>query len=264
MSTTTTAQQYVKLRMEDRVAVVTIDHAPVNALSSAVMSELAATIDQLGADDNVKAIVITGNGMAFVAGADINEIAAIDSPTKAKDLVSGGQSVFSKIENLKKPVIAAINGVALGGGLELALACHIRIASDRAKLGLVEINLGIMPGFGGTVRLPRVVGWAKATEMILTAETVSAQDAYRIGLVNKVVPEGDTVKNAVGMAKKIAGFGAMAIGAILTSLNEGRELSVERHLEREADLFAGLSATADMREGVTAFKEKRRPTFTDK
>ena len=264
MSTTALAQQYVKLRMEDKVAVVTIDHAPVNALSTPVMNELSALLDAVAADDNVKAIVLTGNGMAFVAGADINEIGAIQGPDQAKTLVSGGQSVFSKLENLKKPVIAAINGVALGGGLELALACHIRIASDRAKLGLVEINLGIMPGFGGTVRLPRVVGWAKATEMILSADTITAQEAFRIGLVNKVVPEGDVVKQALGMAKKISGFGAKAIGAILTSLNDGRELSVEDHLTREADLFAGLTETADMREGVSAFKEKRRPNFTDK
>ena len=164
---TTATQQYVKVRMEDKVAVVTIDHAPVNALNTPTMGELAATFEQLGNDANVKAIVLTGNGMAFVAGADINEIAAIENPVQAKELVSQGQKVFSMIEKLKKPVIAAINGVALGGGLELALACHIRIASDRAKLGLVEINLGIIPGFGGTVRLPRVVGWAKATEMIL-------------------------------------------------------------------------------------------------
>jgi enoyl-CoA hydratase len=260
---TTATQQYVKLRMEDRVAVLTIDHPPVNALNSATMAEASALIDQVAADPAVKAVIITGNGMAFVAGADINEIAALGDPDSARALVREGQQVLSKLENLKKPVIAAINGVALGGGLELALACHIRIASDRAKLGLVEINLGIMPGFGGTARLPRVVGWAKATEMILTADTITAQEAYRIGLVNKVVPEGDVVKQALGLAKKITGFGGKAIEAIMTSLNEGRELSLEQHLEREADLFGGLTETKDMREGVAAFKEKRRPAFTD-
>jgi len=260
---TTATQQYVKLRMEDRVAILTIDHPPVNALNSATMAELSGAIDQVAADPAVKAVIITGNGMAFVAGADINEIAALGDSASARALVREGQLVFSKLENLKKPVIAAINGVALGGGLELALACHIRIASDRAKLGLVEINLGIMPGFGGTARLPRVVGWAKATEMILTADTITAQEAYRIGLVNKVVPEGDVVKQALGLAKKITGFGGKAIEAIMTSLNEGRELSLEQHLERESDLFAGLTETKDMREGVAAFKEKRRPSFTD-
>jgi enoyl-CoA hydratase/carnithine racemase len=260
---TTATQQYVKLRIDDRVAVVTIDHAPVNALNTATMNELAAVVDQVAADPQVKAVVLTGNGMAFVAGADINEIAALTDPASAKELVQGGQGVFSKLENLKKPVIAAINGVALGGGLELALACHLRIASDRAKLGLVEINLGIMPGFGGTARLPRVVGWAKATEMMLTADTITAQEAFRVGLVNKVVPEGDVLKQALGLAKKITGFGGKAIEAIMTSLNEGRELSLEAHLEREASLFAGLTETKDMREGVSAFKEKRRPAFTD-
>jgi enoyl-CoA hydratase/carnithine racemase len=260
---TTATQQFIKVRMEDKVAVVTIDHPPVNALNTVTMGELDAQIQQLGADPAVKAIVITGNGMAFVAGADINEIAALSDPAAAKELVRGGQQVFSRIESLKKPVIAAINGVALGGGLELALACHIRIASDRAKLGLVEINLGIMPGFGGTVRLPRVVGWAKATEMMLTADTITAQEAFRVGLVNKVVPESDVVKQAVGMAKKISGFGAKAIAAILHSQDQGRTMTVEQHLEHEAELFSQLTLTADMKEGVSAFKEKRRPNFTD-
>ncbi|HEY9724694.1 MAG TPA: enoyl-CoA hydratase [Oscillatoriaceae cyanobacterium] len=262
MSTATS--QFVKLRMEEKVAVVTIDNPPVNALNSGTMSEFATLLDQLEADPNVKAIVVTGNGMAFVAGADINEIAAISSPDEAKALVRKGQQVLDRLEALKKPVIAAINGVALGGGLELALACHIRIASDRARLGLVEINLGIMPGFGGTQRLPRVVGWSKATEMMLTADNITAQEAYRIGLVNKVVPEGDVVKQALGLAKKISSFGAKAIEAILTSLEYGRNHSLAESLEKESDLFAGLTQTADMREGVTAFKEKRRPNFTDK
>lgn len=262
MSTAT--QQFVKLRVEDRVAVVTIDHPPVNALNSATMGELDAVIDQLAADASVKAVVITGNGMAFVAGADINEIAQIGSADEARDLVSKGQAVFSKLEALKKPVIAAINGVALGGGLELALACHIRIVSDRARLGLPEINLGIIPGFGGTARLPRVVGWSKATEMILTGDHITAQEAFRVGLVNKVVPEGDVVKQALNLAKKISGFGAKAIEAAMGSLEYGRDHSLSEHLAEEANLFAQVSQTADMKEGTSAFKEKRRPNFQDK
>lgn len=267
MSTATS--QYVKLRMEEKVAVVTIDNPPANALNSATMSELNAVIDQIEADANIKAVVITGASAGgpvsiFVAGADIKEIAGISEPAQAKELVSRGQQVFDRLENLKKPVIAAINGIALGGGLELALACHIRIASDRAKMGLVEINLGIMPGFGGTQRLPRVVGWAKATEMMLTADQITAQEAYRIGLVNKVVPETDVTKQAIGLAKKISGFSAKAIEAILTSLEFGRNHNLAESLDKESDLFAGLTQTSDMREGVSAFIEKRRPNFQDK
>jgi enoyl-CoA hydratase/carnithine racemase len=261
---TTATQQFVKLRIDEKVAVITIDHPPVNALNTATMSELSALIDQVGSDDAIKAIVITGNGMAFVAGADINEIAQISSPEQAKELVSSGQAVFHKIETQRKPVIAAINGVALGGGLELAMACHIRICSDRAKLGLPEISLGIIPGFGGTVRLPRLVGYSKATQMMLTDDKITAQEAYRVGLVNKVVPESDVMKESLGMAKKITGFGAKAIEAIMESLDYGRNHTVEESLANEAQLFARVSQTSDMKEGVTAFKEKRRPNFQDK
>jgi enoyl-CoA hydratase len=267
MSTATS--QFVKLRLEDKVAVVTIDNPPANALNSATMSEFEALLDQIESDPAIKAVVLTGANAGgpvaiFVAGADIKEIAGITDPEQAKALVSKGQGVLNRLENLKKPVIAAINGITLGGGLELALACHIRIASDRAKLGLVEINLGIMPGFGGTQRLPRVVGWAKATELILTADQITAQEAYRIGLVNKVVPESDVVKQAIGLAKKISGFSGKAIEAILTSLEFGRNHNLAESLDKESDLFAGLTQTQDMREGVTAFIEKRRPNFQDK
>lgn len=261
---TTATNQFVKVSVQDKVAVVTIAHPPVNSLNSATMGELDATFTQLATDAGVKAIVLTGEGMAFVAGADINEIAAIQDPAEAKALVSQGQRVLDKIEALKKPVIAAINGVALGGGLELAMACHMRVASDRARLGLVEINLGIMPGFGGTVRLPRIVGVAKAAELILQAEQITAQEAYRIGLVNKVVPESDVVKQAVNIGKKIAGFGGKAIEAIMTSLEFGQDNTLEASFNKEADLFAGLTLTSDMREGLDAFKSKRRPNFQDK
>lgn len=267
MSTATS--QFVKLRLEDKVAVVTIDNPPANALNSATMNEFNAVLDQIESDANIKAVVLTGAMSGgpvaiFVAGADIKEIAGITNPDEAKELVRRGQLVLDRLEQLKKPVIAAVNGLALGGGLELALACHMRIASDRAKMGLVEINLGIMPGFGGTQRLPRVVGWAKATEMILTADQITAQEAYRIGLVNKVVPESDVTKQAIGLAKKISGFSAKAIEAILSSLEFGRNNNLDASLQKEADLFAGLTQTSDMREGVTAFIEKRRPNFQDK
>jgi enoyl-CoA hydratase/carnithine racemase len=264
MTMSTATQQYVKWRLEDRVAIVTIDHAPVNALNTATMNELSAVIDEVAADDRVKAVIITGNGMAFVAGADINEIAAIQNADEAVRLVKGGQAVFDKIESLTKPVIAAINGVALGGGLELAMACHVRVASDRAKMGQPEINLGIIPGFGGTQRLPRLVGWAKATELLLTADNITAQEAFRIGLVNKVVPESDVLKQSLGLAKKITGFGAQAISAIMEALAYGRSHDLADSLDREAQLFGRVAETQDKKEGVAAFKEKRRPNFSDR
>lgn len=259
---TTLAQQYVKVKVEEGVALVTLDHAPVNALSSPVMTELNATIDELNANDEVKVLVITGNGMAFVAGADINEIGGLTDAASAKELVMGGQGVFNKIEGLHKPVIAAINGFCLGGGMELAMACHMRIISDRARMGQPEINLGVIPGFGGTQRLPRIVGWAKATELILTADQLTAQEAYRIGLVNKVVPEGDVVKQAMMLAKKIANFGGLAIQATMKALEFGAANELPSSLEKEAELFAGLVGSNDMKEGVGAFLGKRRPNFS--
>jgi enoyl-CoA hydratase/carnithine racemase len=261
---TTATLQNVKIKIEEQIAVLTIDHAPVNSLNAATMTDLDTAITELGNNPDVKAIVITGNGMAFVAGADINEIAAITNPEDAKTLVRRGQMVFDKIEQSKKPVIAAINGVALGGGMELAMACHMRIASDRAKMGQPEINLGIIPGFGGTQRLPRIVGWAKATELLLTADQITAQEAFRIGLVNKVVPESDVMKNALGLAKKITFFGGKAIEATMEALEFGRQNDLDSSLIKEADLFAGLTLTADKEEGLKAFKEKRRPVFTNK
>lgn len=174
----------------------------------------------------------------------------------------GGQGVFNKIEGLHKPVIAAINGFCLGGGMELAMACHMRIISDRARMGQPEINLGVIPGFGGTQRLPRIVGWAKATELILTADQLTAQEAYRIGLVNKVVPEGDVVKQAMMLAKKIANFGGLAIQATMKALEFGAANELPSSLEKEAELFAGLVGSNDMKEGVGAFLGKRRPNFS--
>lgn len=260
----TTATQFVKLRVEERVAVITIDNPPVNALNTQTMTELHAAFMQANEDDAVKAIVLTGNGMAFVAGADINEIAQISSADLAVELVTKGQGLLSFIEGLRKPVIAAINGVALGGGLELAMACHVRYISDRAKLALPEITLGIIPGFGGTQRLSRIVGPAKATEMMLTGEMITAQEAFRVGLVNKVVPEGDVVKQALGLAKKISGFGKHAIAGILEAVDQGRNSTLEEGLKAEAQIFGCVSQTADMKEGTSAFKEKRRPNFQDK
>ena len=258
-------RQYVKIVCEDRVAIITIDHAPVNALNNTVLDELAAVVEEVVADSNVKAAIVTGGGqMAFVAGADINEFTKLTTPETAKEFIAKGQSTFNKIENSPKPFIAAINGVALGGGMELALACHMRIAGDRVRLGQPEINLGIIPGWGGTQRLTRIVGPAKASELILTGDNFTAQEAYRLNLVNKVVPGGEVLKTAKDLAKKVASKGAMAIAAAMDSISKARDAELDAGLAVEATNVVNLVGTEDAKEGITAFLTKRQPVFKDK
>ncbi len=258
-------RQYIKISIEEDIATITIDRPPVNALSTETMQELDSAIDELNANQSVKAIVITGAGSyAFVAGADVTEIAKITTPQVGKELALKGQSVLNKIEGLRKPVIAAINSVCLGGGNELAMACHMRIASDRARFGQPEINLGIIPGFGGTQRLARLCGASKARELVLTGDMITAQEALRIGLVNRVVPDGEVLKQAKGLAKKIASKGAVAVRLAEQAISEGMETSLKEGLKKEAELFGEVCKTEDMKEGVKAFLEKRQPKFQHK
>lgn len=257
--------QNIKYGVQDMMAVIAIDHPPANAFDMRTMAELEAAFDEACGSPAVKAIIITGAGQfAFVAGADINEIKELaSSQDEIRQFMQKGQALFTKIENSQKPVIAAVNAVALGGGLELCLACHMRIAGDKARFGLPEINLGIIPGWGGTQRLPRVVGKGKAIEMILTGDIINAQEAYRINLVNKVVPATAVVKEAMGLAKKITEKGALAVAAALDAINTGSDLPLDQGLERELENISRVAMSNDAREGVTAFLEKRRPIFTD-
>ena len=261
--------QNIRTEVEDRIALLTIDHPPVNSFNTEVVTELDEAVDELMADDEVKAIVVTGGGTnAFVAGADIPEIRELlESPegdyAEARAFIERGQGVHRKIETATKPVIAAINGFCLGGGLELAMACHMRICSDRARLGQPEMNLGLIPGWGGTQRLPRIVGKGKALEMILTGDMITAQEAYRIGLVNKVVPAGAILKEARGLARKIVSKSKFPVAATLRAVTEGLEVTVEEGLEIEKKQFVGLADTEDIREGLSAFLEKRQPEFKD-
>ena len=258
-------RQFVKTTIEDRVAIITLDHPPVNALNAATMRELSEAIDEIIANPEAKAAVITGAGpIAFVAGADINEFTTITTAQQAIEAAQRGQAVFNKIECSPKPFIAAINGVALGGGMELALACHMRIIGDRAKIGQPEINLGIIPGWGGTQRLPRLVGRAKAIEWILTGDQITAQEAYRLNVVNKVVPGGEVLRTARDLGKKIAQKGAVTIRAALDAITNGSARPLAEGLAYEANQFAVLFETEDMREGVRAFLEKRQPVFRDR
>ncbi len=257
--------QNAKYTVEDRIAIVTLDHPPVNAFDTQTVQDLNAAVDMASEDEDVKVVILTGAGrMAFVAGADINEINEITDADHAMQLARAGQGVFNKIEKAKKPFIAAINGVCLGGGLELAMACHLRVAGDRARIGQPEINLGIIPGWGGTQRLARIVGPSKAAEMILTGDPITAQEAYRLGLVNKVVPMGDVLKEAKGLARKIANKSAVAISGAMEAIERGRHLMLAEGLEVEIEQFGAISQSEDMKEGVQAFLQKRPPQFKDR
>ncbi len=257
--------QFVKVAVEDRLAIVTIDRPPVNALSRQVVQELDQCLEGLKTDDAVKAVILTGGGsFAFIAGADVKEIAQLGSGQEAAQVAAVGQAVIMKIQRLGKPVIAAINGVCLGGGNELAMACHLRVTGDRARFGQPEISLGIIPGFGGTQRLPRLIGKAKATELILTGEVISAQEAHRLGLVNYVVPQDQVMKVAKDLARKIASKGRVAVREALEAIEQGLEQSLDKGLANEANAFGRVAATEDAKEGVKAFLEKRQPQFKDK
>ena len=257
--------QYFKISKEEGVTTIVLDNPPVNVLNQKVMKELDQLLETLKEDAETKVIVLTSQGtQAFIAGADIVEFRHIASAPQAEQLARQGQATFNKIETMTKPVIAAIQAICLGGGNELIMACHIRIASDRARFGQPEIHLGIIPGFGGTQRLPRIVGPSRATEMILTGDMITAQEAFRIGLVNRVVPDQELLKQAKGLAKKIASKGLPAIQQALFLIGQSCRLSLEEGLKEEAAGFRKICETEDMKEGVTAFLEKRQPQFKNR
>jgi enoyl-CoA hydratase/carnithine racemase len=256
--------QFLNIAIDSKVATVTINNPPVNALSNALLQELSATLDELKANKDVKVLVITGSGPVFVAGADIKEFTQLTTPEAGRKATAVGQAVFMKIERLEKPVIAAINGVCLGGGMELAMACHIRMCSDHARLGQPEINLGIIPGFGGTQRMPQLVGRGKAIEWILTGDNIPPQDAKTLGLVNHVVPEAEVLRQTQGLAKKIAMKPAVALAQALKAMTLGPEqFHLDEGMKLESEMFARCTESPDLKEGVMAFIEKRQPKFTD-
>jgi enoyl-CoA hydratase len=250
--------EMLQVERDGAVAVVTIARPKVlNALNAATIAELGQAFDALGADETVRAIVLTGAGeKSFVAGADINEL-AVQTPVQGKEHAAAGQRVFDRIEALGKPVIAAINGFALGGGCELAMACTLRIAADTARLGQPEINLGLLPGYGGSQRLPRLVGRGVALELLLTGDMISAARAFEIGLVNRVVPAADLLAEARKLAGVLAGKAPVAVRYILEAVHHGAELPLTDAQHVEATLFGLVASTDDMREGTRAFLEKR-------
>ena len=272
----------VETRTEGNVSIITLSNPPMNVLCSQLLEELSAALDGI-AGNGTKVVVLTGAGRAFVAGADISEMKPMDKD-QAVAFARAGQGVFSKLESFPKPVIAAVNGFALGSGTELALACDIRIASEAAKFGQPEVNLGVIPGFGGTQRLARLIGAGKAMELILTADIINAKAAQSIGLVQQVVEgykkdeNGERLKNergkpiqdnepvvaaAITMGEKIAGKGPAAIRWAKEAINRGIDTDLGAGLGIEADLFGNCFTTQDQKEGMGAFLEKRKPEFKD-
>jgi enoyl-CoA hydratase len=259
------AYENVKADTRDGILFLTLDRPKVlNALNAATVEEIYQVFSAARDDQAVKAVIVTGAGeKAFVAGADIGELAT-KSPITGKETSERGQFIFSFIERFPKPVIAAINGFALGGGCELALACHIRIASEKAQIGLPEVTLGIIPGYGGTQRMARLLGKAKALELICTGDRVSAAEAERIGLVNKVVPAEQLMAAAEEMARKIMSRGPLAIRAAIEAVMSGSEMPSQEGQFLEATLFGLLCASEDTKEGMKAFLEKRQANFKGK
>jgi enoyl-CoA hydratase len=248
--------------LTDGIARITVNRAEkLNALNAVVFGELSDAVTRIETDSAVRGVIVTGAGSkAFVAGADIAELTE-QGVSGGRNRALLGQQVFRRLERCGKPVVAAINGFALGGGCELAMACHLRIASENARFGQPEVKLGIAPGYGGTVRLPRLVGKARALELLLTGEMIDAQEAQRIGLVNRVVPADRLLAEAETLLKSILANGPLAVRACLEAVEAGLAMGVDEALLLEAGHFGLLSATEDMREGTTAFLEKRKPSF---
>jgi enoyl-CoA hydratase len=252
----------LRLHVSERIGTLTV-HRPdkLNALNAATFDELDGAIDYLVSSPEVGGIIVTGAGRAFVAGADISELAALDA-NGAHALSRRGQAVFAKIEASHKPVIAAVNGFALGGGCELAMACHLRIAGDLAKFGLPEVKLGFIPGYGGTQRLPRLVGPGHAAQLLLTGEIIDAQEAARIGLVNRVVPAAELMSVAEGMMRQMLGNAPQALSRVLDAIRRAVDAPPSALFDLESGSFASLADTEDAREGTAAFLAKRPPRFS--
>ena len=261
----TAAYENILVESADAVATITINRPKVlNALNGQTLDELRRAILAMRADDSVRCVIITGAGeKSFIAGADINEL-AVQTPTSGREHARSGQHILDLIENLGKPVIAAINGFALGGGCELAMACTIRLASDTARLGQPEVNLGIIPGYAGTQRLARLIGRGRALELLLTGDHVTAAEAHRLGLVNRVVPAADLMNEARKLATSLAAKAPVAVRYILDAVNKGLDMGFGDAQVFEATLFGLVSSTDDMREGTRAFLEKRKAEFKGK
>ena len=261
MTATASNQSPVAYDVADRIATITVNRPDkLNALNEETIVALGDAIERARHDDEVGGVILTGAGRAFVAGADISQFPTMDEDA-AREFALRGQTIFRRFEVSPKPTIAAVNGFALGGGCELAMACHVRIAADVAKLGQPEVKLGIIAGYGGTQRLPRLVGKGRALQLLLTGETIDAQEAFRIGLVNAVVPAGELMAAARRMMGQMLGNGPGALALTIATIDRGMDLPLEEGIALEAENFAACARTDDMREGARAFLEKRSPRF---
>lgn len=249
---------------EHGIALMEINNPPMNALSTPVLSDIRETVMKAINDDSVRVVVFTGAGKAFIAGADITEVKAQNRAVDGSTYLENGHDLFNLIENAEKPFIAAINGFCLGGGMEFALACHIRLADETAQLGLPEIKLGIIPGYGGTQRTPRYIGKGRALELVLSGNFITGKTAETYGLVNRATPKGQVVDEAKQLAKAIASRSRLAVRAAMKAVREGMEMDMLPAQKFERELFGTLCETDDKKEGVAAFLEKREPAFKDK
>jgi enoyl-CoA hydratase len=255
--------EVIRFEVENSVAVITLNRPPMNPLNNQAFQDLANAAYELEANPTVKAVIITGAGdRAFSAGADIKEMALL-TPVELYTFCQASLTAFTRLENLGKPVIAAVNGLALGGGTELALSCDFRIAADNAKFAQPEINLGMMPGAGGTQRLPRLIGASKAKELVFLGEMIDASTAERLGLVNQVVPAASLMEAARALASKLATKPAVALKMAKEAVNTGLNMDIHSALTLEIQHFITSFSSADAREGLRAFLEKRKPHFTD-
>ncbi|MFD1706359.1 enoyl-CoA hydratase [Siminovitchia sediminis] len=254
--------KFLSVTREDHVAYVKMDRPPANALSTEMIAEIDRVLDELAAERQIRSVLLYGEGRFFSAGADIKEFTQIKNGMEFSRLASKGQKVFDKIENYSKPVVAAIHGGALGGGLELAMACHIRLVSENATLGLPELQLGLIPGFAGTQRLPRYVGAAKAAEMLFTGQPVSGTEAVRLGLANQCFPQEELLDKAKEWVHNISKKSPSSLKAIIELLQYEQQDRFSKGAEMEAQRFGEIFETKDAQEGIRAFLEKREPKFT--
>ncbi len=251
--------------VSDGVAVMEVNNPPVNALGAVVLADIEKAVNEALNDDAVRVIIFTGAGdKSFIAGADIKEFTNLDNAKTASDFLAYGQGITTLIADAEKPFIAAINGFCLGGGMEFALACHIRLADENAQIGLPEIKLGLIPGYGGTQRTTRLIGKGRTMELILSGNFLNGTQAAEYGVINRVVPAGEVLNEAKKLAKTIAQKSRMNITAAIKAVNQGLELGFDAAMNLERDLFGGLFETEDQKEGVAAFIEKRKPEFKDK
>ncbi|MFD2446271.1 enoyl-CoA hydratase [Bacillus sp. CGMCC 1.16607] len=255
---------FLKWSFEEKIATITIERPPANALSSGLLKELSAVLDEIEHNNEIRVIVIHGEGRFFSAGADIKEFTEVESEEEFSQLGEYGQNLFERMEKFPKPIIAAIHGAALGGGLELAMACHFRLVTENAKLGLPELQLGLIPGFAGSQRLPKFVGVARAAEMLFTSDPITGIEAVQCGLANHAYPDDELMENAYKIARKIAKKSPVSISAAIELLNYAKTPEFYAGVKQEAVLFGKVFGSEDGQEGIQAFLEKREPQFKGK